>query len=258
MVGTFPPGRIVYPGTSSTGSPTGVVTGFLAMILPQMEGSNLSNIYDQKYGFDDPFNQEAVNTIVPEFLCPSAPGDRVMPIYAGWNMGWTTDVNALPGVTGVASDYFGVRGMHYVDENGVHLFDGSAGVLNEKGTKIGHITDGSSNTILLYEMAGKGDHWKLGRLHPPPTNAQFYSYGPWSGNNGVGVYNWSDDGLQKGCDGCTKYINVDNEASPYSFHVGTVHVMMADGSTRSLSENIDSEVFVNLAKSRDGNIVGEF
>lgn len=256
---TFPPGRLVYPGTDSTGAATRVVTGFLAMLLPSLEGSNLYQIYDQHFGFDDVANQEAVNTVVPSFLCPSAPGERTTPIYCGWNLGWTTDVNALPGLNAVASDYFGVRGLHYPDEvDGTHQYDGSCGVLNELGTKIGHITDGSSNTILLFEMAGKPYHWKLGLQQPDPTNAQFYSHGPWAGNNGVSIYNWSGDGLSKGCDDCRSFINIDNEVSPYSFHAGTVNIMLADGSTRSLSENIDSTTFMNLCRKQDGEVIGEF
>ena len=254
----FPPGRLVYPGTNSKGAPTRVVTGFLAMTLPFMEQSNLGDLYNQRYGFDDVVNQEAVNTPVSFFLCPSAPGDRVMPIYCGWNLGWTTNVNAIPPLTGVAADYFGVRGIHHVNENNVHQWDSEAGVLNERGVAIGEITDGSSNTILLYEMAAKPAHWKLGKQQGPPTNAQYYGYGPWSGNNGIGVFNWSADGSTKRCNTCTSYINIDNESSPYSFHPGIVHVVLSDGSTRSISETVDSEAFVNLCKKADGKVVGEY
>ena len=252
------PGRIVYDGTDSTGSATKVVTGFLAMILPLVEGSNLSDIYDQTYGFDDPANQTAVNTKVSLFLCPSSPGDRVMPIYAGWNLGWTTDPAMLPPETGAPSDYMGVRGVHHLDDAGLHVWDSTCGVLNETGSKLRDITDGSSNTILLFEMAGKPEHWRLGKKQGAPTNAQFYQYGPWSGNNGVGIFNWAADGTNDSCDGCNSFINIDNEASPYSFHKGTINIMLADGSTRGISENMDTETFVNLTKKQDGEVLGEF
>ncbi|MCG6158164.1 DUF1559 domain-containing protein [Rubinisphaera margarita] len=255
---TFPPGRVVYDGNDSTGSATKVVTGFLAMVLPFVEGSNLSDIYDQTYGFDDPANQEAVNTVVPLFICPSAPGERITPIYSGWNVGWTTDVSLLPPETGAASDYFGVRGVHHLDGAGLHIWESDVGVMNETGSKLRDITDGSSNTILLFEMAGKPEHWKLGKKQGTPTNAQFYQHGPWAGNNGVGIYNWSADGTSRGCDGCRNFINVDNMFSPYSFHQGTINVMLADGSTRSLSENVDYTTLVNLCRKQDGAVLGEF
>jgi hypothetical protein len=107
-------------------------------------------------------------------------------------------------------------------------------------------------------MAGKPEHWRFGKSQPAPVNAQFYQHGPWAGNNGVGIYNWSSDGSNRGCDGCEAFINIDNMFSPYSFHTGMVNVMLADGSTRSLSDSIDSTVFENLSRARDGNVVGEF
>lgn len=255
---TLPPGRLVYNSRNSSGQPSKVVTGFLAMILPYVENSSLGNEYKQEFGFDDPINQEAVNQHVPLFLCPSAPGNRRMPIYCGWNLGWTTNVDDIPAnLTGIATDYQGVRGLHYVDR-GRHVWNSSCGVLNQQGSKFRDITDGTSSTILLFEMAGKGDHWQLGRMQPPATNAQFYGYGPWAGNNGIGVYNWMQDASDKGCDACESFINIDNNASPYSFHEGLVQIVLADGSTQSLTESVDSQVFINLARKRDGNVVNEF
>lgn len=258
----LPPGRLVYDGINSTGSPTKVVTGFLAMLLPYMEGSNLHATYNQNYGFDDVANQTAVNTEVSAFSCPSSPGDKIMPIYSGWNMGWTTDPTALdPNLTGFETSYQGVRGLHYLQGpagSQVHVWDSEVGILNEKGSRFADITDGTSNTLLLFEMTGKPSHWLMGKQQPAATNAQFYSYGPWAGNNGVGIYNWSDDGLSKGCDTCNKFINVDNESSPYAFHPGVVVIVLADGSTRTLAETIDSQIFVNLSCKQDGNVVGSY
>ncbi len=207
---TFPPGRLVYQGTNSTGSSTRVVTAFLAMILPFMEGSNLHEIYDQTFGFDDPANQPAANTLVSEYLCPSAPGERITPIYCGWNLGWTTDVASMPDVTGAATDYFGVRGMHYREPDGsggyTQIYSSDEGVLAQ-AINIGHVRDGSSNTILLFEMAGKPAHWQLGKQQEPPTNAQFYAYGPWCGNTGVSIFNWMADASGSRCVTCDRYIN---------------------------------------------------
>ncbi|QDU62197.1 hypothetical protein Pan216_30640 [Planctomycetes bacterium Pan216] len=254
----FPPGRLVYAGTDSSGGATSVVTGFLAMILPNVDGVNLSDRYDQTYGFDDPINQPAVNTPVSIFMCPSAGGSRITPIYAGWNLGWTTDVSSLPAETAAAADYYGVRGLHGVDDTGVHVWDSTVGILGEQGTRLGEIIDGTSKTMLLFEMAGKPEHWKLSKRQPEPTNAQFYQHGPWAGNNGVGVYNWSRDGSTSGCDECTSYINIDNTYSPYSFHTGVVNIMMTDGSVKNLSDSIDHVLFANIAKKADGNIVENF
>lgn len=257
---SFPPGRLVYNGTDSSGGSTKVVTGFLAMILPFVEQGNLGDIYKQEYGFDDPANQTAVNTPIDSYLCPSSPGDHVMPIYAGWNMGWTTDPSQIDmSITGVASDYQGVRGVHYAQQSdGSHIWDGTCGILNQDGTRFRDITDGTSNTILLFEKAGMPNHWKDGKQQGSPTNAQFYQYGPWAGNNGVGIFNWSDDSTSDQCDNCYRFINVDNEGSPYSFHPGICNIMLADGSTRNVKETVESQTFVNLCNKADGNVLGEY
>ncbi|WP_197442821.1 DUF1559 domain-containing protein [Lignipirellula cremea] len=259
---TFPPGRLLYNGVDSGGSPTKIVTGFLAMVLPYVEQAGLSDAYDQRFGFDDPANQVVANQVVNVFLCPSTPGPRVTPIYSGWNLGWSTSMSALPGLTGAATDYQGVRGVHYVERvgpaAGTHIWDGTCGILNEQGTSVGDITDGSSHTILLFEMAGKPASWRLGKQQPDPTNAQFFSHGPWVGNNGIGIYNWASDGSVKGCDTCNSFINVDNELSPYSFHPGVINVMMADGSTQAVSESLASDTFVDLCRKEDGNQIHGF
>ncbi len=258
---TFAPGRLQYSGVDSTGSSTTIVTGFLAMILPFVEQGNLGDVYKNKYGFDDVINQPAANTEVDIYLCPSAPGNRKTPIYAGWNMGWTTDVGSLdPNLTGIATDYQGVRGIHIIDDQGNHSDANSkAGILSENATKFRDITDGTSNTIMLFEMAGKPTNWQSGK-QVEVTNAQFYGYGPWIGNNGVMIWNYSSDGSQKGgaSADCKYYINKNNEGAPYSFHPGVVIVMMADGSTRSLQETIARQTFVNLSMKADGNVIGEY
>ncbi len=259
---TFPPGRLVYPGYDSSGGPTRVVTAFLAMILPYMEGSNLHEVYDQSFGFDDPTNQEAANTLVSTFLCPSAPGERIAPIYCGWNLGWTTDVSAMPGITGAATDYFGVRGMHYreFDDGGAYtqIYSSDEGVLSEATIRIADVVDGTSNTILLFEMAGKPTHWRLGKKQPDPTNAQYYGYGPWCGNTGVSIFNWNADATATRCATCDRYINVDNQYAPYSFHPGVVNISLADGSTRAVAETIEERTFLNLCRRADGEVVGDF
>jgi prepilin-type processing-associated H-X9-DG protein len=44
----------------------------------------------------------------------------------------------------------------------------------------------------------------------------------------------------------------------FSFHTGGAHVVLADGSVRFLSENLDWLVLKRLVGSQDGFVVGEF
>jgi hypothetical protein len=83
----------------------------------------------------------------------------------------------------------------------------------------------------------------------------YYGYGPWAGNNGIGIWNWTADGALRGCNSCESFINIDNESSPYSFHPGVVSIMLADGSTRTLAETINPQTFIDLCRKQDGNVV---
>ena len=73
----------------------------------------------------------------------------------------------------------------------------------------------------------------------PARATRLSRHGPWAGNNGVGIFNWSSDGSAKGCDTCNTFINIDNNTSPYSFHPGIVNIMLADGSVTAISETVD-------------------
>ncbi|UUO09033.1 DUF1559 domain-containing protein [Blastopirellula sp. J2-11] len=260
---TFPPGRLVYDGKDSSGDSTKIVTGFLAMVLPFLEQGNLADIYYTEYGFDDPINQDAANRPVDIFQCPSTPGsDRTTPIYSGWNLGWSDDIADLPGLTSIATDYQGVRGMHFIKDDGagstVHEWQEYSGILTENAVSFKDITDGTSNTVLLFEMSGKPDRWTLGKRQPTSTSARFYQHGPWAGNNGVGIFNWQADATVNQCDDCDKYLNIDNMYSPYGFHPGIVVIVLADGSTRGIAETLEMQTFLDLCRKSDGNVLGEF
>ena len=47
----------------------------------------------------------------------------------------------------------------------------------------------------------------------------------------------------------------ENATGMYSFHVGGVHILMADGSSRFLSENTDTVTIFRLGAYQDGGIV---
>ena len=43
-----------------------------------------------------------------------------------------------------------------------------------------------------------------------------------------------------------------------SFHVGGVHILLADGAVRFISDNIDIETLRRLGMKNDGLVLGEF
>jgi len=113
------------------------------------------------------------------------------------------------------------------------------------------ITDGSSNTVAVVErvrQVRRGNGW-------PETwgYTKWYDYGGVILDSGQ-MNRWGNTTLG-GPDvmgvGWTPY-------SPASFHVGGIHVLLADGAVRFISENTDLTTLQNLSAISDGNPLGEF
>jgi prepilin-type processing-associated H-X9-DG protein len=110
------------------------------------------------------------------------------------------------------------------------------------------ITDGASNTALMWEIAGRPKLWVNGKPQDQPTRG-----GGWADFNNA--ENWF---AGSAVDGSGAYgpcaINCTNDYGhgTYSFHPGGVHVLLCDGSVHFVSENSDIGVFVNLVTYAGG------
>lgn len=93
-------------------------------------------------------------------------------------------------------------------------------------TRMRDITDGTSNTIMIMSASDKHGPWMQGG----PSTIRGLTQKPYiNGPDGIG--------------------------SPYP---GVGLALMADGSVRTVSENIDPKVMENLVKIADGNPIGDF
>ena len=110
------------------------------------------------------------------------------------------------------------------------------------------ITDGASNTALMWEIAARPKLWVNGKPQDQPTRG-----GGWADFNNA--ENWF---AGSAVDGSGAYgpcaINCTNDYGhgTYSFHPGGVHVLLCDGSVHFMSENSDIGVFVNLVTYAGG------
>ncbi|QDU61964.1 hypothetical protein Pan216_28300 [Planctomycetes bacterium Pan216] len=143
--------------------------------------------------------------------------------------------------------------------------------LNDPGTSSGirlrDVSDGTSKTIGIVEMAGlpnpqvKGGIDSLG-----PTAAYVMSFsfsgsppklgnpdGFWAGRNAL---DYDPDSISSliGLGNCA--VNCLNWGrgwgSPFSFHTGGAHVLMSDGSVHFLNESLDNVTFIKLLVRDDG------
>jgi prepilin-type N-terminal cleavage/methylation domain-containing protein/prepilin-type processing-associated H-X9-DG protein len=200
-------------------------------------------------------NQAMTRTVIPIYTCPSTPR-AANPL----NLTFTDLGTPINWVSG-AMDYSPLGGLYSTLWNNymapIAPQSDRNGILSDNHLKfrIEDIKDGSSNTLILYELAGRNDEYRRGRLFASNNTAG----GGWA--DVTNAENWlkgsSMDGSVSGgpcAIGCT------NRAGEgmYSFHVGGVQILMADGSVRFLSENASLVVVAAIATPQGGTVTPEF
>lgn len=247
-----------------------------ARIMPFIEEANLYNRAELSLSYEHPANAGIATQRIGAYLCPSDVGDTAResngvaihyPVSYGYNAGtWNVWNNATrQGGDGAfhPNSKFGTQ--HFTDGTSntlgfaeVKAFtgynrDGSAGtaaVPNTIGDVESLVTAGGSN------KANSGHtEWVDGRVHQTGMTTTLPPNGKVAvpGQTTVGLGDYTSCREDKSCTGPT-YAAV----TARSYHVGTVQVVLMDGSTRSISENLDLGVWRNLGARNDGNVIGEF
>lgn len=286
------------------------------LLLPYIEQANVFNLMDHQLKFVDmaaagytttqihpnalgrvyndaahPATVAAAKTQIPAFICPSTPLDvntRAPDGFGVWDYmfiavsdiedgsttgsGPTSPVGTRP-TTSARRLEMTVQGFLSCDAN----------------RKFGSITDGTSNTILCIEDAGRAhpNAGSVGSLSSRPSPIP--SEGPaWSGgaSGGRRMYAWADpDAGSNGLSGPSNALSpaprtarinnynaplggptecrwVNNNCGPndepFSWHTGGCQAAMGDGSVRFISENIDVLLLKWLAGAADGRAISEF
>ncbi len=224
--GGFPPDFRDSPATSWT-----------PFMLPYIEQDNLYRQYHFDKDFSDPANDSGINqTRVPGFLCPSAPASYTR---LGVNKREVRDYDSANQI---------VLPNPYLD-NPPAPDPTYPGVLGHNvNRKVAEITDGTTNTLLLAEDAGKTGHWQLG---------QFISYG-------IGDAAWAANSTSirlRGFDPVTRMyigpcaVNCDNNDEIYSFHPGGANVLCADGSVHFLRADVNINIVAALITRAGGEVI---
>jgi prepilin-type N-terminal cleavage/methylation domain-containing protein/prepilin-type processing-associated H-X9-DG protein len=195
---------------------------------------------------------------LPILLCPSAPaadqvGDVIMCVTHGtpgvdFTAGIPTDwylYSSAPGSQVLTRNYYASCAGDYYYENGKYrgVFTYSP---RGRGTRIGQISDGTSNTLLFGETAGNLITWDTGLT--PQLNTQTVA--------GSSLY------ITDGIDNNTDYLNTNSDAVHFgSRHNGIIHFAFADGSVRaiqnsgSLNEGPMFLLMLRLGGMHDGEVV---
>jgi prepilin-type N-terminal cleavage/methylation domain-containing protein len=238
-------------------------------VLPYIEQKNLSDLFDVTRPLVDPRNLPVPWGTLPAtardniatFICPSVPAARR-------NYGeYLAPIGAPAQYDLPRGDYVPVRGLHSSLRQCVGLTgnsdDGMLGSADAEAetkrlVKIGEVSDGLSQTLMLVEIAGKQERWMRGR--PVPANVRpdapyfLNSYwGDWNcarrlrGYSGANMLNPEEQGCST--------INILNQDGIYSFHPGGAVALRGDGSVFFLTESAAAPVIVGLSTRSGGEVV---
>jgi prepilin-type N-terminal cleavage/methylation domain-containing protein/prepilin-type processing-associated H-X9-DG protein len=237
-IGAFPPGQVQGPYPAA-GVYCNTNHGWAVFLLPYLEQQSLYDLYHWDRNMADRSNQPVVAHPLKNFWCPSAPvQDRydfshgLFPSYGG---------------KGACGDYAPTWWVGPTLARG----DNRGVLVPNSMTRLTEVADGTSNTILLTEDAGRPQAWNAGQ--PVPGQEQAISGGPWAGfATGITVMGSTPDGARRPGP-CA--INCSNDHEVYSFHTGGANAVFADGSVHFLPRGMGLETLAALVTRAGGEVV---
>jgi prepilin-type processing-associated H-X9-DG protein len=251
--GCFPPGSLTIGPSGNQ-----VSHGWIARILPYIEQDNLHRLIDftnHTWTDYDGSPPSGVNGAKITLLrCPSAPSKRgestrAMTDYSATNLANQTGVD-------LSNEFSDIN--HQYNNAGVLLNVSAASPSGDTtGNRVADIYDGTSNTIMVAECAGRNLHWINGQLDAGTVTGRDPPGGAWA-NPGNHIIPWGFDPRTLTIGGqptppCA--VNCINYQEVYAFHPGGANVVLADGSVHFLKATTDIVTLRYLISIRDGHNV---
>jgi prepilin-type N-terminal cleavage/methylation domain-containing protein/prepilin-type processing-associated H-X9-DG protein len=202
--------------------------------------------------------------IVPGYNCPSSalPRNSTLGVMNNFDNGQTMDyVGISGGVDELAPNRWDPSGQGLCTDivySGRMCHNGLLPALRNRNMK--DATDGTSNTMLVGEQSGalnnvdvRANYWggwngtSLGRTtFPAVTGCEIV--------NGITTVRYRINATSAPSGNQPWYLNTVLN----SYHTGGCHALLADGSVRFLSENMDLPTLINLTVMNDGRTIGDF
>jgi prepilin-type N-terminal cleavage/methylation domain-containing protein len=253
-----------YRALPTSTRPSGVTTAprisWTIGLLSFIEQGNIRQLYDITTNWDSTTNLPLTSQPIKIFQCPSAPNSARLdgdPQTNVWDIVAVTDYAASIGISPLATN---------INTTGLLL----NGMLPKNITaKLGDVTDGLSNTLMLIESAGRPQIYQQGRpFGSPPT--QKTNGGGWArpasdldflpstpdgttfpGSCAVGCTNGYDYVAY-----ATPPFGTEGTSAPYAFHTALINVALGDGSVRAINNGISLSSFAGLVTASNGEVPG--
>ncbi len=224
--------------------------GWGPAILPYVEQAALGGNYRLDRDFYAPENAANITVPLKIFTCPSVP-----------NNPRTIEVN-YSGVisTGAAGDYFGPNSFQSALYGNQSLSGNNTCTAMHDGVnrKFTEITDGTSNTLLVSEQAGRPGFYILGKQQASNTSQAAYNqWGPWAAYQVTRVQQFGSDGITADGTGGPCTINCNNSQGFYAFHTGGAPAVFCDGSVRFLRVGLHPNTLFGMITINGGEIFSE-
>ncbi len=232
----LPPARTTVPAAH----------GWAVDLLPFMEQNPLFDGFNLGLNFHDVGNATVSGSAVATFLCPSASREAL-------RMAMGDQTNVAFGTSGAVGDYFV---NHLLNPQGLPSGRTRNPALQTQNDlqPVSRITDGTSNTTLIHEQAGRPGYYLRGRARQPSTvglNLPMW-WGPWASWQHFQYQGYTADGRALGW-ACS--MNCSNSQGIYSFHPGGSNVAFCDGGVRFLKETVPVQLVFDLATRDGGEVV---
>jgi prepilin-type N-terminal cleavage/methylation domain-containing protein/prepilin-type processing-associated H-X9-DG protein len=286
----YSPGVVPVKGavTATQGRASGLVP-----LLPFLEQGNVYPLWTFAADAADPTNVPAGSLKINIFRCPSSPTTDTPITYTqsyitGGNDGFAPPIsegNKSTNIYGKAlyptsnNSAFSVWVGDYAplaqvktskDGNGMEIGfanplvavavpwagDGSKGAMRQNAnTPITAIMDGTSNTTLYSEQAGK-DLQRFQDRSSQPYTSKDTGMG-WTDSDNRITVTGTDYGGKTGIGTGPCAINCNNLSSGdiYSFHIGGVNIAFADGSVRSVRDSMQIQILAALVTRGGGEVI---
>jgi prepilin-type N-terminal cleavage/methylation domain-containing protein/prepilin-type processing-associated H-X9-DG protein len=273
---TAPPGASTYGASAFT------------LILPYIEQDDVYRQIDVNRAALSASNvppaNPAYSSVIPTYLCPSAPGNPSVDYSAELANSFNNfgiSVSYPPGMIWGRTDYAPDAGM-MADLPGINIKAGASIICQppDGPVRATAITDGTSNTIMVVEDAGRpGWYGSKGVASQPAIGGYTPAMGAYQGDYGPapqGGGAWADplnyiatnggdpsgSGIAAGggfmgmpqapwscANGCT------NDSEIFAFHSGGSNILFGDGSVRLVANGLTMNQMQALLSRKGGELI---